>query len=92
MPVLEDPSSYAYYRNEGDVTSPRFVEAADSLKDTDGVPLFSDRQNIPNATDIDCDGQMDLLIGRNYWDRFKGFDKDPAEQVIEFRVPIKKTA
>lgn len=53
-----------YYRNEGDATNPRFVEAADSLKDTDGVPLFSDRQNIPNATDIDCDGQMDLLIGR----------------------------
>lgn len=53
-----------YYRNDGSVTDPRFVEAADSLKDTDGVPLFSDRQNIPNATDIDCDGQTDLLIGR----------------------------
>lgn len=53
-----------YYRNDGSTTAPRFIEAADSLKDTDGVPLFSDRQNIPNATDIDCDGQMDLLIGR----------------------------
>ncbi|MEM7416274.1 MAG: FG-GAP-like repeat-containing protein [Gemmatimonadota bacterium] len=53
-----------YYRNEGTTSAPRFVEAADSLKDTDGVPLFSDRQNIPNATDIDCDGQVDLLIGR----------------------------
>ena len=27
---------------------------------------------------------MDLLIGRNYWDRFKGFDNDPAEQVLVF--------
>lgn len=53
-----------YYRNDGTPNAPRFVEAADSLKDEDGVPLFSDRQNIPNATDIDCDGQMDLLIGR----------------------------
>lgn len=53
-----------YYRNDGTAAEPRFVEAADSLKDTDGVPLFSDRQNIPNATDIDCDGQTDLLIGR----------------------------
>ena len=39
---------------------------------------------------------MDLLIGRNFWDRFKGFDKDPAElttneQVIEFRPPSKQT-
>ena len=38
---------------------------------------------------------MDLLIGRNYWDRFKGFDKDPAEletaeQVISFHKPIKQ--
>ena len=28
---------------------------------------------------------MDLLIGRNYWDRFKGFDKDPAEQTVSFQ-------
>ena len=27
---------------------------------------------------------MDLLIGRNYWDRFKGFENDPAEQVPVF--------
>ncbi len=53
-----------YYRNDGTPQEAVFVEAADSLKDTDGVALFSDRQNIPNATDIDCDGQIDLLIGR----------------------------
>ena len=63
--LAERPFSYVrYYRNDGTPESARFVEAADSLKDTDGVPLFSDRQNIPNATDIDCDGQIDLLIGR----------------------------
>jgi hypothetical protein len=63
--LAEQPFSYVrYYRNEGTPQEAHFVEAADSLKDTDGVPLFSDRQNIPNATDIDCDGQIDLLIGR----------------------------
>jgi uncharacterized protein (DUF2141 family) len=63
--LAERPFSYVrYYRNDGTRTEPRFVLAADSLKDTDGVPIFSDRQNIPNATDIDCDGQIDLLIGR----------------------------
>lgn len=37
--------------------------AADSLKDATGTPIFSDRQNIPNVTDIDCDGLPDLFIG-----------------------------
>lgn len=53
-----------YYRNDGTAERARFVAAADTLRDTDGNPIFSDRQNIPNATDIDCDGQIDLLIGR----------------------------
>ncbi|TFG61935.1 MAG: VCBS repeat-containing protein, partial [Gemmatimonadales bacterium] len=63
--LAEEPFSYIrYYRNEGTVTEPRFVLAADSLRDLNGVPIFSDRQNIPNITDIDCDGRLDLLIGR----------------------------
>ena len=33
---------------------------------------------------------MDLLIGRNFWDRFKGFDKDPAEQVMTFKPIVKQ--
>ena len=63
--LAEQPFSYVrYYRNEGTPREPRFVETVDSLKDVDGKPLFSDRQNIPNAADIDCDSQVDLLIGR----------------------------
>ena len=63
--LAEEPFSFIrYYRNEGSVTVPRFVVAADTLRDAVGEPIFSDRQNIPNATDIDCDGRMDLLIGR----------------------------
>ncbi|MEQ8329282.1 MAG: VCBS repeat-containing protein [Longimicrobiales bacterium] len=63
--LAEEPFSYIrYYRNEGSPTEPRFVLAADTLRDASGEPLFSDRQNIPNAADIDCDGRMDLFIGR----------------------------
>ncbi|MEC9247693.1 MAG: 4Fe-4S dicluster domain-containing protein [Pseudomonadota bacterium] len=28
---------------------------------------------------------MDLLIGRNYWDRFKGFENEPTKHVMQFR-------
>ncbi len=53
-----------YYRNDGSATDPRFTLVADTVKDTDGVPIFSDRQNIPNITDIDCDLEPDLFLGR----------------------------
>jgi hypothetical protein len=63
--LTEQPYSYIrYYRNEGTAKRPEFVLAADSLKDTSGQPIFSDRQNIPNVTDIDNDGYLDLFIGR----------------------------
>ena len=63
--VAEEPFSHIrYYRNEGTAGQPRFVLAADTLRTEDGAPLFSDRQNIPNATDIDCDGLVDLFVGR----------------------------
>ncbi len=58
-------SHIRFYRNDGGLGQPaRYVLAADTLRDVQGVPIFSDRQNIPNATDIDCDGAVDLLIGR----------------------------
>ncbi len=53
-----------YYRNEGNARQPRFVLAADSLRDPDGQPIFADRQNIPNLNDIDCNGRPDLFLGR----------------------------
>ncbi|HET9466138.1 MAG TPA: VCBS repeat-containing protein [Gemmatimonadales bacterium] len=61
--LAEQPYSYIkYYRNEGSPSN--FVLAADTLKDTDGHPIFSDRQNIPQLGDLDCNGRSDLLIGR----------------------------
>ncbi len=63
--LSEQPYSYVrYLRNEGGDDGPRFVEVADSLTDIRGEAIFSDRQNIPNVTDIDCDGKPDLFVGR----------------------------
>jgi len=63
--IAEQPYSYLrYYRNEGSAEQPDFKLATDTLKDIQGKPIFSDRQNIPNVTDIDCDDRLDLFIGR----------------------------
>jgi hypothetical protein len=63
--LTEQPFSYIrYYRNDGGPQTPRFTLVADTLLDARGEPLFADRQNIPNLTDIDCDGLPDLFIGR----------------------------
>ncbi len=63
--LAEQPFSYVrYYRNDGTPEEPAFTLLADSLINAEGEPLFSDRQNIPNLTDIDCDGLIDLFIGR----------------------------
>ena len=63
--LTEQPYSYLrFYANTGTPQEPRFELAADTLRDVDGKPIFSDRQNIPNVTDIDCDGLPDLFIGR----------------------------
>lgn len=53
-----------FYRNVGTANTPVFRLAADTLFVDDGSPVFADRQNIPNVTDIDCDGQLDLFVGR----------------------------
>ncbi len=63
--LTETPYSYIrYYRNDGSAQKPDFTLVSDSLKDANGEPIFSDRQNIPNVTDIDCDNRLDLFIGR----------------------------
>ena len=63
--LAEQPFSYIkYYRNDGQRGAYKFVLAADTLKDTDGTPIFSDRQNIPQLGDLDCNRRSDLLIGR----------------------------
>ena len=63
--LAESPFSYMkLYRNTGTADGAVFELIADTLRDTRGEAIFSDRQNIPNAADMDCDGRLDLLIGR----------------------------
>ena len=63
--LAESPFSYMkLYRNTGTTGGATFELIADTLRDTRGEAIFSDRQNIPNAADMDCDGRLDLLIGR----------------------------
>lgn len=61
----ETPYSYMrLYRNNGTPEVAAFTTTLDSLRGADGMPLFADRQNIPTLTDLDCDGHLDLFIGR----------------------------
>lgn len=63
--LAESPISYIRaWRNVGTKAAARFVVAADSLHDGDGVPLAADRQNILNLVDVDCNGRLDLFLGR----------------------------
>ena len=63
--LAEQPYSYIrVYRNVGTATAPRFELYTDTLRTPDGTGIFSDRQNIPNVTDLDCDGRLDLFLGR----------------------------
>lgn len=63
--LAELPFSYLrYFRNIGGPGQPVFAPPSDTLRDVAGAAIFSDRQNIPQVGDIDCDGVPDLLIGR----------------------------
>lgn len=63
--LAEQQFSYIkYFRNDGTSKSASFKLAADSLRDGAGKAIFADRQNIPNLADIDCDGKVDLFLGR----------------------------
>ncbi|HEV8508979.1 MAG TPA: FG-GAP-like repeat-containing protein [Gemmatimonadales bacterium] len=57
-------SNIRYYRNTGTRTAPRFVVAADTLRDVLGAVIYADRQNIAQFADIDCNGKLDMLLGR----------------------------
>jgi hypothetical protein len=61
----EMPQGYIrMWRNSGTQVDPHFVPVGDTIRDVDGLPILADRQNILNAVDIDCNGKLDLFIGR----------------------------
>ena len=62
--LTESPvSRIRYYRNTGTKTKAAFAEAG-RLRDGAGEAMFMDRQNIPAFGDLDCDGRLDILVGR----------------------------
>ena len=62
--LTESPvSRIRFYRNTGTRTAP-VLTFAGQLRDAAGEPLFMDRQNIPALADLDCDGRLDMLVGR----------------------------
>ena len=62
--VAESPISHIrHYRNTGTKVAPAFTLVGE-LEDATGAPMFMDRQNIPAIADLDCDGRLDMLVGR----------------------------
>jgi hypothetical protein len=55
---------FSYLRYWAATGTDGFAVWPDSIRDADGKPIFSDRQNIPQFVDIDCNGRLDLFIGR----------------------------
>jgi hypothetical protein len=67
VPDLLAEQTYSHlraYRNTGTATEPSFELFVDTMRTPTGKAIFSDRQNIPNVADVDCDGQLDLFLGR----------------------------
>jgi len=67
------------WHNDGTRTEPKFVALGDTVRDVDGRAIVADRQNILNAVDIDCNGRLDLFIGRvqGVVDRYEQDGKSP---------------
>jgi hypothetical protein len=58
---------YSYvrvFRNTGTPQRALFTAENDSLRSAQGEAIFADRQNIPALVDLDCNGRLDLFIGR----------------------------
>ena len=85
--LSESPVSYIRaWRNTGTRQAPRFHVAADTLRDIDGAPIPADRQNILNAVDLDCNGRLDLFLGRvaGTVDRFEAVPGSERDGIPRF--------
>lgn len=87
--LAEEEYSYIrVYRNEGTPREPRMVLVPDSLRDDAGRPIFADRQNIPDFHDLDCNGRLDLFLGRidGTVGRFEATGETDANALPTFRL------
>jgi FG-GAP-like repeat len=79
--LAEMPQGYIrLFKNVGTKTEAKFTAIPDTIRDVDGLAILADRQNILNAVDIDCNGRLDLFIGRvqGTVDRFEQDGVSPA--------------
>ncbi|NNF58697.1 MAG: hypothetical protein HKN04_10700 [Rhodothermaceae bacterium] len=58
------PSRVRYYRNDGSVTDPQFVLAADELMTSTGDAVTNEDTSVPALVDIDDDGDLDFFHGQ----------------------------
>jgi len=56
-------SHIRHYKNTGTPKAAALTLVGE-LRDGAGAPMFMDRQNIPTLGDLDCDGRLDMLVGR----------------------------
>ncbi|NND71168.1 MAG: VCBS repeat-containing protein, partial [Rhodothermales bacterium] len=54
-----------YYENIGSPQTTDFILRADTLRSSDGTVVTTELPNIPAIVDIDCDENLDLLLGLN---------------------------
>jgi len=55
----------SYFRNDGSLNSPFFVQAQDTVYDNEGQPIYSEFGSNPLFADIDSDGDMDFFSGNS---------------------------
>ncbi len=55
----------SFFRNDGNPTSPFFVLAEDSVRDSDGELIYSEFSSNPIFVDIDDDGDYDFFSGNS---------------------------
>jgi hypothetical protein len=55
----------SYYKNDGNITSPTFILAQDTVRDYVGDPIFSEFGSNPIYADIDDDGDFDFFSGNS---------------------------
>lgn len=54
-----------FYRNNGSAEAPFFTKEIDTLRDVNGEPVFSESACNPVFTDVDADGDYDLISGNS---------------------------
>ncbi len=55
----------SFYRNVGNIVSPSFVLAQDTVRDNDGLPIYSEFSCNPIFADVDGDNDYDFISGNS---------------------------